>query len=588
MTAGAREDAAERLSRFGTDEPPAPVRVVTAGRVSCLVSNGALRAVMVDGVEVVRGIDYPVRDEGWGTLPVQTVEEAFDAAGNGTHYRRRFKAGDAFRGEFAAQISPDGLTADLTLTALADVCVNRAGFVALHPLDGVVGTPLSVTHPDGTQTETHFPDAISPSQPVFSIAALTHEVAGLRVSLTFSGEVFEMEDQRNWTDASYKTYCRPLGWPRPYAVAAGETITQRIEVRVEGEGQRAIGQASRQAGRVPKITIAAEPALAPLTKADAAVVSGIGFDGVRLRTTAASVDADLQNIAALHLPIDLEVVIPEGHDPDDDLLAVAARMAAANVQPRSVIALPAAYLQSHQPEGPWPAPSPAGAAAAAARAFPDVRRVAGMLTNFTELNRAVPQPPFDALTFGGTAIVHAADDRSVIETLEALPFVYASAHAIAHGKPLECGLFAIGMRSNPYGADVTPNESRRRMEMAREDPRHVGTFAAAFAVGVVAAAAEAGVESLALSMTSGPLGLLTRTGEPTPLTKLLPSLVALSGRPVQVEREGARIALIPDDGDKDAVIANLGGEDLGPSPAAPAPFDVAVTPAGAHPQAVSR
>lgn len=29
----------------------------------------------------------------------------------------------------------------------------------------------------------------------------------------FEGDVFEMEDQRNWTDASYKTYCTPWGCP---------------------------------------------------------------------------------------------------------------------------------------------------------------------------------------------------------------------------------------------------------------------------------------------------------------------------------------------------------------------------------------
>ena len=30
-----------------------------------------------------------------------------------------------------------------------------------------------------------------------------------------TGDVFEMEDQRNWTDASFKTYCTPLRQPFP-------------------------------------------------------------------------------------------------------------------------------------------------------------------------------------------------------------------------------------------------------------------------------------------------------------------------------------------------------------------------------------
>ncbi len=31
------------------------------------------------------------------------------------------------------------------------------------------------------------------------------------------GDTYEMEDQRNWTDASYKTYVRPLAYPGPTA-----------------------------------------------------------------------------------------------------------------------------------------------------------------------------------------------------------------------------------------------------------------------------------------------------------------------------------------------------------------------------------
>ena len=35
------------------------------------------------------------------------------------------------------------------------------------------------------------------------------------------GDAFEMEDQRNWADASFKTYVRPLSKPRPYVIAKG-------------------------------------------------------------------------------------------------------------------------------------------------------------------------------------------------------------------------------------------------------------------------------------------------------------------------------------------------------------------------------
>ena len=48
-----------------------------------------------------------------------------------------------------------------------------------------------------------------------------------------------MEDQRNWTDASYKTYVRPLALPWPYTLAAGAKFEQAITLTVTGRSQNA-------------------------------------------------------------------------------------------------------------------------------------------------------------------------------------------------------------------------------------------------------------------------------------------------------------------------------------------------------------
>ena len=60
---------------------------------------------------------------------------------------------------------------------------------------------------------------------------------GISAKLQFSGDTFEMEDQRNWTDASYKTYCRPLDLPFPFEIKKGEKITQKIVLEIQGELQ---------------------------------------------------------------------------------------------------------------------------------------------------------------------------------------------------------------------------------------------------------------------------------------------------------------------------------------------------------------
>ena len=65
------------------------------------------------------------------------------------------------------------------------------------------------------------------------------------------GDTFEMEDQRNWTDASYKTYCRPLARGFPFPVAAGETVEQTVEIRLLGSAPGGPGVATR-----PPVTFA--------------------------------------------------------------------------------------------------------------------------------------------------------------------------------------------------------------------------------------------------------------------------------------------------------------------------------------------
>jgi hypothetical protein len=205
-----------------------------------------------------------------------------------------------------------------------------------------------------------------------------------------------------------------------------------------------------------------------------------------------------------------------------------------------VAALPAGYLQSHQPEGPWPAGAAPGDAIAPLRAgFPTAAVGGGSLTNFTELNRCRPDPAaIDFVTFGNTAIVHAADDLSVWQTLEALPDIFATASDIAAGKPLHLGLLSIGMRSNPYGAAVAPNPDRLRLPMAMEDPRQDTGFAAAYAVAVLARAAAAGVGSLALAMPDGPLGA---RGE---LAAVIRAASSLAGRDVRITEAGGVVTIV--------------------------------------------
>src|SRR5699024_8620095 len=127
----------------------------------------------------------------------------------GAHRARVILRSDSFRADLRAVLDLEArgsvLTIALELTTARDLLTNRAGLVVLHP-PALAGSELTVVHSSGDTTHTRFPSDIAPHQPAVDIVSL--ESRGVRVA--FEGDTFEMEDQRNWTDASYKTYSRPL------------------------------------------------------------------------------------------------------------------------------------------------------------------------------------------------------------------------------------------------------------------------------------------------------------------------------------------------------------------------------------------
>jgi hypothetical protein len=501
------------------------------GRLSVEVTDTGLRRVMLGNVEVLRGLTWPVRDADWGTVPVRAVKESL----TDTQYQVQFAAlSGAFEGVLSVSASDDGaaarLTAELRMTAHGDQTTNRAGFCLLHPVRGVAGTALRIGHPDDRETQGSFPALIQPDQPARDIARMSHQVGPVAVEVALAGEVFEMEDQRNWSDASFKTYCRPLALPRPYLWASGEEVAQTVTLMLRETGEGAVpARAASGAARMPAVMLAVEDGLSPPFAL--AAFPGVGalwrVDG----------PAGISGTAALAgRKLAVEIVF-------DDLAGLSATLAAlraAGVAPDRIAALPRPWLKSHQPEGPWPAPPlPADAIPMLRAAFPQALVGGGSLTNFTELNRWRPEPAtIDFLTFGSSAIVHAADDRSVIETLEAWPDILASTRALAAGRPLHLGLCAIAMRSNPYGAGVAHNPGRQRITMAQDDPRQETTFAAAWAVALLAEMAAGGVESVALAMPDGPLGAAGR-----PIGRVIRAAAAMAGQAVEVRHAGGIVTL---------------------------------------------
>ena len=202
--------ASRSVILFGTDEPVETPPTVRAGPLEAVLEAGNLRYVTIGGREALRAIAFLVRDRNWGTYNAQISNlEIHQQADRFTVTYDALCSDDDQSFLYTARIEgrPDGsLVFEANGEALTDFVTNRTGFVVLHALDGVVGAPVTVEHTNGNIEESRFPEMVDPVCPFQDIRALSHEIMpGVKVTCRLEGEAFEMEDHRNWMDASYKT-----------------------------------------------------------------------------------------------------------------------------------------------------------------------------------------------------------------------------------------------------------------------------------------------------------------------------------------------------------------------------------------------
>ncbi len=528
------------IKLFGTAVADSKGRILRAGPLSAVLDNGALRYVCLNDVEVLRAIAFLVRDENWGTFNPEIANVSVRQGKSGFEVSYEARCADAKRAlTYKARIvaGADGnLRFDATALPHTDFLTNRTGFVVLHPLKGVAGCPVEILHVDGRKVKDEFPAIINPMQPFYDIRALSHQVLpGVWATCRMEGDTFEMEDHRNWTDASFKTYVRPLALPWPYPLPAGSEIKQSVGLSFTGKlpkpkSAAAVKAVSVDVGRagslgLPKIGlgVGAEEADASIAAADLiktaepqiliCQVDGRQGNGLsvlrRYRRLADATGADVV----------LEIILPGQQAPEIELGRIARDVNDSGIVPAAVSVSPAADLKAVLPGSRGPkVPELADIYRAARSAFPGIPLGGGMFSYFTELNRK--RPPADMLDFithTTCPIVHAADDVSVMETLESLPYVIQSTKSFIGRTPYRVGPSAISARDNPYGAASAPNPNNNRVCLARMDPRQRGLFGAAWTLGYVAAFAYGGVEVVTMGAPTGPAGIIyRRTDYPQP------------------------------------------------------------------------
>ena len=528
----APKKASRAIKLFGTEVSDGKRRELVAGPISVMFDNGALRYIRYRGVEVLRGIAYILRDRNWGTyapvienLKVKQGKNEFVvsyvATCSDAEQSLKFHAKIEAKADGTLAFSAVGLP-------LSDFLTNRSGFVVLHPLEGVVGKPVEVVHVDGKRERRSLPKIISPGQPILEIRSLKHTVMpNVTATVLMEGNKFEMEDHRNWMDASYKTYVCSLLDPWPYTLKKGEAFTQSVRLTITGKpSPKALSKSGgtisvvlgKARGRLPSIGAGVPMAEAKhaLEKADliaAAKPRHLVFqiDGREAnQTEAAAAFGALKERTGI--PATLEIVLAAKAAATEEVDTIANALRAAGFKPDAVVITQMHDLKSFQPNTPRPwGPTYEEMAAAARKAFPGVPLGGGMLSFFTELNRK--RPPlgvFDFITHTACPIVHSADDLSVMETLGSMPWIIASTRAMIGASPYHMGPTSIACRDNPYGAKVAANPGNGRVCLADMDPRQRGLFASAWNLGLVAAATKGKLDAIALGSVTGAQGLIYR------------------------------------------------------------------------------
>jgi hypothetical protein len=523
------------IIRFGTREPPASGRRFECGRFSFVLENGAVRWLKWDDREILRGIAFLLRDRNWGTPPAVFDPVSVDA-GSGRlsiHFGGRIACdGECFEFTSTIRVGADGI---FSFTSGGQsggpLPTNRCGLVILHPAD-FAGLDLEIGHTDGSRELTQFPRTISPGQPAFNIRSLDYAPGGgprvhcrIDASLpSHQSAPCEMEDQRNWSDASFKTYVGSLLDPWPYLLPADFRLRQKIEIELTEIPAPSIKPAvdtrlsfgDGDAGSMPPIgtgfdveqrecdaaSVQALEALSP----QALVLIG-RLDAPQFETRAAEIAC---LAARCNAAVELQLIVPPTREPSRELQSAASILRRAGVSPKSVLVCPGALLKSYQPSDTWPDLPPLEDYYAAARAaFPVAEIGGGMVTYFTELNRKRPTgADVDYITHSTSPIVHAADDDSVMETLRSLPAMAQTFAALWPRLRYRVGPASIALRSNPYGTNCVANRDRSRLPLSDRDPRQSGLFAAAWSAGYAAALAGFGLDGLSLHDLAGPLGVV--------------------------------------------------------------------------------
>jgi D-apionolactonase len=528
------------ILRYGTSEPLPEARVLRAGPLTLSYEAGDLRYVKLGDKEIIRRLYVAVRHEHWGTVAgaiyneqIKQNADSFEITYESLHKHNEtaFVWKALIRGDANGHI-----TFEMNGEALSTFLRNRIGFCVLHPIRECSGVEATIEHVDGSSSTAPFPLNIAPQFVVNGIIQPVHpfsEMRSLRHAVTpkvqaeiqFLGDIFETEDQRNWIDGSYKTYCTPLRLPWPVEIKKSEKLQQSVSLTLQGTLPN-ITSASEKViiitpgdgmTTLPSIGLSVASHGEELTERELEHLRKLSLAHLRVDLTLsekyqAKLKQAVVQVKALNVKLELALLLSDNAEAELESIV-------RNLQDAPLLNVIIFHVVEFCTSERW------------LRLARDIFRAhdinvpiyGGSNAYFTHIN--AEKPPIDALdgvVYSVNPQVHAFDNASITETCEAISSTVQTARTFMGDTPLAISTVTLKSRYNPYDkAKRVPSSNELPPQV---DVRQLSLFGAAWTLGSLKYMAESGVlEYATFYETTGWGGVMEKEGG-SPLPDKFPSV----------------------------------------------------------------
>lgn len=201
------------------------------------LAEAAVRNITYKGAQLIDLLYTAIRPWDWSTLVADSHTQDIKVNGDYCIITITDNFADAMEAQTIITLTTDNtFSVEYQLKGLAEYSVNRWGICfCLHSGDWM-GSKVNSSGNTYTLLQDISPQRVvdGVTQGLFPAANEMHFVAPDQrcIKATSTGKVLEAEDQRNWTDNTYKIYSGSLSEPRPFVTSAGSIWKQSIKFEV--------------------------------------------------------------------------------------------------------------------------------------------------------------------------------------------------------------------------------------------------------------------------------------------------------------------------------------------------------------------